>query len=470
MNRPPSGNIRPPDSGQAGFARLLDAGAIIVAIPLSCALLSTPIAPELTVYGLLALLIFPLAAVRWGLYHDRGHIPTLWSEIRRLVGSWGSSVLFLVLAIYLMQRLQVVPVKVVAVWCGVAIALMVGMRLLVRAHWRLTPIGKHGMRRVAIVGATRMGAQVARNLENARWMRLQVIGCFDDRAPDATRVDLEQGFELSGKIDDLVELARAGGVDVIYIALPMAAEQRIKRFMCLLSDTTVSIYFALDFSRFDLLHARWDRLGNIPLVNVVDAPGTGVSGALKRCSDVVASLVLLLLAGLPMLLIAIGVRLSSPGPILFRQQRYGLNGRIFHIWKFRTMTVMEDGAAFRQATRNDARVTRFGAFLRASSLDELPQLFNVLRGDMALVGPRPHPVAMNEEQRKLIERYMLRHKVRPGITGWAQVNGFRGETDTPEKINGRIRLDLEYIDNWSLGLDLRILLQTVRVLVHHNAY
>lgn len=426
--------------------------------------------PELTVYGLLALLIFPIAAARWGVYHHPGHIPTLWSEIRKLVGSWGSTTLFLVLAIYLFQRLQVVPVRVVAVWCGLAIVFLVGVRLLVRARWRLMPIGKHGLRRVAIVGATRMGANIARNLEQAHWMRLQVIGCFDDRAPDATRVDLEHGLEASGKIEDLVKLAQAGGVDIIYIALPLAAEQRIKQFMSLLSDTTVSIYFALDFSTFDLLHARWARLGTIPLINVVDAPGTGVTGALKRSSDVAASVALLLLFGLPMLAIAAGVRLSSPGPIIFRQPRYGLNGRVFHIWKFRTMTVTEDGAAFRQATRNDARVTRFGAFLRASSLDELPQLFNVLRGDMALVGPRPHPVAMNEQQRKLIERYMLRHKVRPGITGWAQVHGFRGETDTPDKINGRIRLDLEYIDNWSLGLDLRILLRTLRVIAHHNAY
>lgn len=420
--------------------------------------------------GLLALLIFPIAAARWDVYHHSGHIPALGWEIWKLVGGWGSSTLFLVLAIYLMKPLQVVPVKLVAAWCGVAVALLIGTRLLMRAHSGLMPVGKDGVRRVAIVGATRMGAYIARNLENAHWMRLQVIGCFDDRAPDAARVDLEHGLQVSGKIKDLVKLAHEGGVDIIYIALPMAAEQRIKRFMCLLSDTTVSIYFALDFSTFDLLHARWGRIGNVPLVNVVDAPCTGVSGALKRSCDLLASSMLLLLAGVPMLLIAIGVRLSSPGPIIFRQQRYGLNGRIFNILKFRTMTVTEDGASFRQATRNDARVTRFGAFLRSSSLDELPQLFNVLRGDMSLVGPRPHPVAMNEEQRKLIERYMLRHKVRPGITGWAQVHGFRGETDTPEKINGRIRLDLEYIDNWSLGLDLRILLRTLRVLVHHNAY
>ncbi|MGV8932427.1 MAG: undecaprenyl-phosphate glucose phosphotransferase [Luteimonas sp.] len=464
-----AGNIRPQASEPARPIRVLDLVAIVTTLPVACLLLSSPWVPELTMYAVLALLIFPITAAHWDLYRHPWHFSALDSEVRRLIGSWGTSTLFLVLAIYLIKPLQVVPVRLAGLWCGLVLASMIGTRLLVRARWRLLPTSKQNLRRSAIVGATRMGVNVANHIRRAHWMGMQVIGCFDDRA-STSRIHLPHGIEVQGNVDDLVRLAREGGVDIIYIALPMAAEQRIKKLMCALSDTTVSIYFVLDFSTFDLLHARWDRLGNIPVINVVDAPGSGVTGALKRGFDVVASLAILLLICVPMLLIAVGIRLSSPGPTIFRQQRYGLNAKSFNIWKFRTMAVMEDGAEFRQASRNDARVTRFGAFLRSRSLDELPQLINVLRGDMSLVGPRPHPVAMNEKQRKVIERYMLRHKVKPGITGWAQVHGFRGETDTPDKIRGRIRFDLEYIDNWSLGLDLRILLRTLRVLSHENAY
>ncbi len=247
-------------------------------------------------------------------------------------------------------------------------------------------------------------------------------------------------------------------------------EARIKSLINRLSDTTVSIYFVPDFQAFDLLHARWDMLGNIHVINAIDSPNVGLNGALKRAFDIVASLLIIGVILLPMIAIAIGTRLTSPGPIFFFQQRYGLNGKLFNIWKFRTMTVAENGDDFRQATRNDARVTPFGAFLRRTSLDELPQFINVLQGHMSIVGPRPHPVAMNERQRKMVDRYMMRHKVKPGITGWAQVNGFRGETDTIDKIQGRIRLDLEYIDNWSILFDLKIIFKTVRVLVHDNAY
>lgn len=215
-----------------------------------------------------------------------------------------------------------------------------------------------------------------------------------------------------------------------------------------------------------------ESLSGMPMVSLVDTPHQGIDAASKRVFDLVVGSAIMLGIALPMLAIAIAIKLTSPGPVFFRQKRYGLGGREFEIWKFRSMTVCEDGASrFTQARKGDARVTPLGAFLRRTSLDELPQFINVLQGTMSIVGPRPHPVALNETQRKLIDGYMLRHKVKPGITGWAQINGFRGETDTPEKMEGRIRYDLEYINNWSLKLDTRILLATfTKAFNDPNAY
>jgi putative colanic acid biosynthesis UDP-glucose lipid carrier transferase len=204
---------------------------------------------------------------------------------------------------------------------------------------------------------------------------------------------------------------------------------------------------------------------------VCETPFYGVNGLIKRASDIVLAATILLLISPLMAGIAIGVKLSSPGPVLFNQRRYGLDGREIVIYKFRTMRVLEDGDVITQATRDDPRVTRFGAFLRQYSLDELPQFINVLQGRMSVVGPRPHAVAHNEMYRKLIRGYMIRHKAKPGITGLAQVNGLRGETDTLEKMRARIECDLAYLRNWSLLLDMKIVLKTVSVVLgRQNAY
>src|SRR6185436_1497889 len=206
---------------------------------------------------------------------------------------------------------------------------------------------------------------------------------------------------------------------------------------------------------------RVDTLNGIPVVAVCETPFYGFSGVIKTMSDfTIAALALIVTAPL-MLLIAAGVKLSSPGPVLFRQHRYGLDGKQISVYKFRTMRVLEDGDVVRQATKDDHRITPFGRVLRRTSLDELPQFVNVLQGRMSVVGPRPHAVAHNETYRKLIDGYMVRHKVKPGVTGWAQVNGFRGETDTVEKMQQRIAYDLAYLRNWSVRLDLQIILKTM---------
>jgi putative colanic acid biosynthesis UDP-glucose lipid carrier transferase len=237
-----------------------------------------------------------------------------------------------------------------------------------------------------------------------------------------------------------------------------------------LSHTTVSVYYVADFTVFDLLHAQWETLGGVPILRIVDSPLNGFNGVAKRLQDVALSVLLLAVCALPMALIAIAIKLSSRGPVLFRQRRHGLDGKEFTIWKFRTMDEGHDVPG-PQASREDPRTTPLGRFLRRTSLDELPQLFNVLQGRMSLVGPRPHPPGLNDLHRGAISRFVLRHKVRPGITGWAQVNGCRGETETREKMQRRLEYDLEYINNWSFWFDVRILVLTaLRVWRDENAY
>jgi putative colanic acid biosynthesis UDP-glucose lipid carrier transferase len=230
-----------------------------------------------------------------------------------------------------------------------------------------------------------------------------------------------------------------------------------------LHDTTASVYFTPDIFMFDLIQGRMDTIGGIPVLAVCETPFCGMNAIIKRASDIVLASVILTLIAPILAAIAIAVKYTSPGPVLFRQRRYGLDGREIVVYKFRSMTVTEDGPVVRQATKNDNRVTPLGAFLRRTSLDELPQFINVLQGRMSIVGPRPHAVAHNEMYRKLVKSYMVRHKVRPGITGWAQVNGLRGETDTVEKMKARIEYDLDYLRHWSLRLDLRIIWRTIFV-------
>jgi putative colanic acid biosynthesis UDP-glucose lipid carrier transferase len=327
----------------------------------------------------------------------------------------------------------------------------------------LRELRTHGYntRGAAIIGMTALGEQLALQMQAVPSLGLQVYGFYDDRAEERCHPIPESLGTHAGSLKDAVNAARTGEIDLIYIAFPLRAEPRINELLRELSDTTASVYLAADFFAFDLLRARWGTLGDVPTVSLHETPFYGVDGWLKRLEDIVLGTLILMIIAIPMLIIGIGVRLTSRGPALFRQRRYGLNGEVIHVLKFRSMTVTEDGAEIKQATAGDARITKLGAFLRRTNLDELPQFLNVLEGTMSIVGPRPHAVAHNELYRKKIRGYMLRHKVKPGISGWAQVNGWRGETDTLEKMEKRIEHDLDYIRDWSLLWDLQIIFMTV---------
>jgi putative colanic acid biosynthesis UDP-glucose lipid carrier transferase len=259
-------------------------------------------------------------------------------------------------------------------------------------------------------------------------------------------------------------------IDTVFIAEPMENNVRIREWIDRLADTTASVYLVPNLEAFDVLYSRWGAVGGHTVVSVFETPIFGIDGYLKRGMDILLSSIGLAVAAPLLFLIALAIRLTSEGPVFFRQRRYGLDGEEFLVWKFRTMSTMEDGRIVKQATKNDPRVTPVGRLLRRTSLDELPQLFNVLGGSMSLVGPRPYATAHNEHFRSLIRGYMLRHKVRPGITGLAQVLGSRLETDTTEKMAARIELDHRYIRDWSLWLDLKIMLKTIAVVLRQQAH
>jgi len=295
------------------------------------------------------------------------------------------------------------------------------------------------------------------------------VGFVDDRVHE--RLSSRREYGVLGRLEELPQLVKGQRIDVVYLALPMVSTPRLRALLDALRDTTASVYFAPDPFVTDLIQGSVDSVSGMPVLGVCDSPFIGASGLLKRASDIVLSLFILVLIAPLFAAIALAVKLSSPGPVIFRQRRYGLDGEEIIVYKFRSMRVIEDSGVIRQATRADDRVTRVGAFLRRSSLDELPQFLNVLQGSMSIVGPRPHAVAHNELYRKLIKGYMQRHKVKPGITGWAQVNGLRGETVALERMQARIEHDLDYLRNWSLRLDLYIIAKTVWIVLRgQNAY
>ncbi len=315
--------------------------------------------------------------------------------------------------------------------------------------------------RALVVGMNSQGLELASDLKASPLAHIDVVGFVDDRS--AERLGSDGRFALLGRFDQLPDLIGRLRINRIYISLPMASQPRILKILEDLKDTTVSIYFVPDMFVTDLIQSKPTVLCGTPVIAVCETPFQGFNGLLKRGSDIVLSLLILTALAPVLLAIALAVKLGSPGPVIFKQRRYGQDGQEILVYKFRSMTVAEDGPTIQQAQRGDKRITPLGAILRKTSLDELPQFINVLQGRMSIVGPRPHAVAHNELYRKLIKGYMVRHKVKPGITGWAQVNGFRGETDTLEKMQGRIDHDLDYLRNWSLKLDLLIVYKTIRL-------
>jgi putative colanic acid biosynthesis UDP-glucose lipid carrier transferase len=358
-------------------------------------------------------------------------------------------------------------------WIFLTPVVLLGMRLL--AYKILGVLRSYGSntRTAVIAGAGTLGQHLARSLLDLRWLGIRFLGFFDDQKVKE-KINLDEGLgdpPILGDLESMVSFIRDHQVNIVYLALPLRAEARVRGIIEKLQDTTASVYFAPDVFIYSLFQSSLTDLRGIPLISLWETPFFGVNAMLKRVLDVILASILLVVAAPLFLILALGVKLTSPGPVFFIQRRYGLDGEEIRIFKFRTMSVCEDGPHIAQVKRDDPRLTPFGKFLRRTSLDELPQLFNVLQGRMSIVGPRPHAVVHNEFYRQRLPRYMLRHKVRPGITGLAQVNGFRGETETLEKMQQRLAYDLEYLRRWSLWLDVKLICQTVwKTFSDKNAY
>lgn len=387
------------------------------------------------------------------------------AELKLILKNWTLSLLF-VIGILSYSQVLGLPFKIFIEWYIIVCIGVTICRISIRAGARVIRNLGYNTRRIAIAGSMPVGINLAKSFVDEPWLGFIVVGIYDD-----SNIFSSTEIEYKGNLEQLIFDAKAGKLDRIYIAMSMSDEIKMRDLIRSLTDTTCSVILIPDIFTFNILQSRTEEVNGVPVVPLFDTPINGINMVFKRLEDIFISLGIIILISPLLIVISLAVKFSSPGPILFRQTRYGMDGKPIKVWKFRSMTVMENDTAVRQATKNDIRVTKSGRFLRKTSLDELPQFFNVLRGEMSIVGPRPHAVAHNEQYRSIIEGYMLRHKVKPGITGWAQINGWRGETDTVEKMQKRVEYDLEYIREWSIWFDLKIIFLTIfKGFVNKSAY
>mgnify|MGYP001185110147 CR=1 FL=1 len=438
--------------------RFLDLCVLFGCLPLAGWLYGTPMEREYMMASLVVLVAFLYISESFGLYRSWrvGHFSDMILTVLVCI----SIAFFLaVMLAFLLKHSEHFSRVTIVLWFLLSSFFSFLWRFLKRQYIKARHKAGHNIKRVAIIGATNSGNNLLTEIEKRDELGYEVIGVYDDR--HASRVFGDSPLNVTDKIDEIITLARNSQVDIVFIALPLKAEKRIADILLRLGDTTVDVHYIPDFLISSLLGSRFANVGDVDVLSVFESPYLGAKEWIKRTEDILISTVILCLIAVPALIIAIGIKLTSPGPVLFKQRRYGLRGEEIIVWKFRTMSVMENSDTVAQATKGDARVTKFGHFLRRTSLDEFPQFFNVLAGSMSIVGPRPHAVAHNEEYRGKIRYYMLRHKVKPGVTGWAQINGWRGETDTLDKMENRVKFDLQYIKDWSVWFDLKIIFLTI---------
>ena len=387
----------------------------------------------------------------------------------KLVGRWLAILLVLLAAGLLSGFSDFYDGDLLCAWALLAPLLFIPATLALHTIKRRRVSAEENARSAVCLGVTPHSCHLVEQLNRHPELGTRFLGFFDDRNSD--RLELPDEMQLLGGLRDLARYVREHKIHVIFIALPIRHLDRVMKLIDDLQDTTASIYYLPDVFVFDLIQSRPGEIMGTPVISLCETPFHGSRGVLKRVTDIVFTLLAMIPALPVMAVVALLVRFTSKGPVIFKQRRYGLDGHEIVVWKFRSMRVLEDGEEVVQVSREDPRVTPIGRILRSFSLDELPQLFNVLQGRMSLVGPRPHAVSHNEQYRKLIKGYMLRHKVLPGITGLAQVSGCRGEVEKLEDMERRVSYDLEYLRRWSPLLDLKILFLTVaRVFKDSKAY
>lgn len=414
---------------------------------------------------LLTALIFPLFRL-----YDAWRGVSIVDEAYTVTLAWGAVLLVIMVLAFMTKSGGYYSRGWLATWAASSWFGLIMVRAILRTGLHQLRRRGFNRKRIVIVGTAELGSEVAQRITAAPWMGLEVVGYF--HANGGPKDVCIPGVPHIGCMDAVADYVASNAIEQVWIALPLGVEKKVRYLLHVLRNSTVDIRFVPDLFALRLLNHSVMDVAGLPVVNLSVTPMAGINVLLKALEDRVLALLILLLISPLMLIIAIGVKLSSPGPILFKQLRYGWDGKPIEVYKFRSMKMhAEEGGQVTQAKQGDPRITRFGAFLRRTSLDELPQFINVLQGCMSIVGPRPHAVAHNEQYKDSIDGYMKRHKVKPGITGWAQINGWRGETDTLHKMEKRVEYDLYYIEHWSLWFDIKIIVLTIFTgFVSRNAY
>ena len=431
---------------------------------------SAPLAPYLSVAALAGLFAH-FSLKKNNLYDPRAISQSHGRNKKILIGLSGAFLILIAVG-YLLKDAHYYSRGWLMMWFLMSLVLIVVRHhITIFAARRLIEQG-YFLRNVAIYGAGRLGHRLSEFLSQNDY-GLNVVGLFDDQDLSPRRNGKSECSVLGG-LDDLVTLSRGFSIDRIILAVPASSDanvERISNIMAHLTQLPNEVYLCTDFASFNLRYPRVSYVGPLGLLELQSKPLGDWNRVSKTAVDYVGSILALIFLAPLFALVAIAIKLDSRGPVFFHQRRHGFNHEIINVLKFRTMTVMEDGEIFQQARRNDHRVTRVGKFLRRTSIDELPQFWNALRGEMSIVGPRPHAVAHNDQFFTVFQDYATRHKVKPGITGWAQINGCRGETDTEEKMRKRVDLDLQYIKDWTIWLDFSIIIRTAyTVLKGTNAH
>ena len=388
-------------------------------------------------------------------------------HITRILAIWLITCALMLLWGFVVGETDKFSRSVIGLWFALTPVVLVAWHLSIRVA--VARIRANSASDVVVFGAGEVGEKFAREVQHSPWLGYKIAGFFDDKRAEGEMVS---GMPVLGSIADGIELAKKSQWRKAYIALPLKAQDKIQGIIDQLADSAVDIELIPDIFGFELINAKISQIGSLPIIALQASPISGYNAALKRLMDIVVSAAILAITSPLLLAIALAIKIENPNlPIIFKQRRCGLNGKEVVVWKFRTMTVLEDGDRVEQAKENDSRTTKLGKLLRRLSLDELPQLINVISGSMSLVGPRPHAITHAKNFRRVAPTYMRRHLVKPGITGWMQINGMRGEVDSNSIIHKRAELDLYYVQNWSLWLDVKIIaLTALREFGNKRAY
>lgn len=444
--------------------RLLDPLSAVLLLLIIANIYREPFVTSLQIFSITVFLLVSLIFTLIGKYYPYKITP-LKSIIFKLFFGWFVVLVSILTIGFTTKTTMILSRSLFLTWCSIAPFFLLFIHLTAQFIINLLVKSKFQTKSAVIVGVNKISLYLAKQIREYEGLGITLNGFFDNNLTSEL-----SSITVIGTLSDLPEYVRQNHVDMVYFA-STTSDEHLMELIDALQDTTACVYFVPSLLINSLSYCRSYEINGVPLISLWEVPFSRLQSFYKRIIDIIVSIMALVLLSPVMTIVAIAVKFSSPGPILFKQRRYGLNGQEIIIYKFRSMTVMENSDYVVQATRGDSRITPVGAFLRKTSLDELPQFLNVLQGYMSLVGPRPHAVAHNEKYRKLISGYMLRHKVKPGITGWAQVHGCRGETENLEKMKQRIDFDLEYLKIWSLELDFKILFKTLFIFLRdQNAY